>query len=200
MPFFRPPAPALIKWAVLFRVLSSYSTKKPSGLMPKQRKLKKERPQRPVTRAAGGAKSAGAWFRKLVELQARLRAPQGCPWDIEQTHLSFRTYLIEEAYEVLEALESGDDAKFAEELGDMLLQVVFHAQIAAEENRFTAADVIREVHQKMVRRHPHVFGERRAKDAAEVLKNWEQLKVEERRAKNAEKGIVDKPKHQAAAS
>ena len=117
MPFSRPPAPALIKWAALFRVLSSHPTKKPSGLMPKQRKLTKERQQRPATRAAGGAKSAGAWFRKLVELQARLRAPEGCPWDIEQTHLSLRTYLIEEAYEVLEALESGDDAKFAEELG-----------------------------------------------------------------------------------
>jgi MazG family protein len=115
-------------------------------------------------------------------LQARLRAPSGCPWDVEQTHLTLRTYLIEEAYEVLEALESGDDAKFAEELGDLLLQVVFHAQIATEEKRFTAADVVREIHQKMVRRHPHVFGEKRAKDATEVLKNWEQIKAEERRA------------------
>src|SRR6202795_1501977 len=106
----------------------------------------------------------GQWFEKLVGVQARLRAPDGCPWDREQTHQSLRTYLIEEAYEVLEALESGDDAKFAEELGDLLLQVVFHAQIAAEERRFTAADVVREIHQKMVRRHPHVFGEKRAKN------------------------------------
>jgi len=128
------------------------------------------------------------WFERLVELQARLRAPNGCPWDIEQTHLTLRTYLIEEAYEVLEALESGDDAKFAEELGDLLLQVVFHAQIASEEKRFTAADVVREIHQKMVRRHPHVFGEKRAKDAKEVLKNWEQIKAEERRAKEPGKG------------
>jgi tetrapyrrole methylase family protein/MazG family protein len=151
--------------------------------MPKQKKASKQRKQRSLTGSAGDAGSAGTWFRKLVQLQARLRAPRGCPWDIEQTHLSLRTYLIEEAYEVLEALESGDDAKFAEELGDLLLQVVFHAQIATEERRFTAADVVREIHQKMVRRHPHVFGENRARDAGEVLKNWEQIKAEERRAK-----------------
>ena len=134
------------------------------------------------------AKDAGRWFERLVQLQARLRAPNGCPWDVEQTHLTLRTYLIEEAYEVLEALESGDDTKFAEELGDLLLQVVFHAQIAAEEKRFNAADVVREIHQKMVRRHPHVFGEKRAKDADEVLKNWEQIKAAERRAKNGGQG------------
>ena len=135
------------------------------------------------------AKAAGDWFERLVQLQARLRAPNGCPWDVEQTHLTLRTYLIEEAYEVLEALQSGDDAKFAEELGDLLLQVVFHAQIAAEEKRFNAADVVREIHEKMVRRHPHVFGEKRAKNAGEVLKNWEQIKAEERLAKSGGKGI-----------
>jgi len=126
---------------------------------------------------------AGQWFEKLVSLQARLRAANGCPWDREQTHSSLRTYLIEEAYEVLDSLESGDDAKFAEEMGDLLLQIVFHSQIAREEGRFSVAEVIREVHEKMVRRHPHVFGEKRAKDAAEVLKNWEQIKAEERGTK-----------------
>jgi tetrapyrrole methylase family protein / MazG family protein len=125
----------------------------------------------------------GEWFEKLVAVQARLRAPDGCPWDREQTHTSLRTYLIEEVYEVLEALESGDDGKFAEEMGDLLLQIVFHSQIAREEGRFDVSDVIREIHDKMVRRHPHVFGEKRAKDSAEVLKNWEQLKKEERAAK-----------------
>jgi tetrapyrrole methylase family protein / MazG family protein len=130
----------------------------------------------------GSASNApGAWFEKLVALQARLRAPNGCPWDREQTHTTLRTYLIEEAYEVLDALESGDDGKFAEEMGDLLLQVVFHSQIAAEQGRFTVADVIREVHQKMVRRHPHVFGDKRAKNAEEVLKHWHQIKAEERR-------------------
>src|SRR2546425_4749184 len=124
----------------------------------------------------------GQWFEKLVAVQARLRAPNGCPWDREQTHQSLRTYLIEEAYEVVEALESGNDAKFAEELGDLLLQIVFHSQIAREEGRFTVSEVIREIHDKMIRRHPHVFGTTRAKDSAEVLRNWEQIKAEERRA------------------
>ncbi|HEX4545340.1 MAG TPA: nucleoside triphosphate pyrophosphohydrolase [Candidatus Acidoferrum sp.] len=135
--------------------------------------------------------SAGQWFEKLVAVQARLRAPGGCPWDREQTHRSLRTYLVEEAYEVLEALESGNDAKFAEEMGDLLLQVVFHSQIAREEGRFSVSDVIREIHDKMVRRHPHVFGETRAKNSAEVLRNWEQIKAEERRlGKKSESGNV----------
>src|SRR5713226_1129479 len=124
----------------------------------------------------------GQWFEKLVAVQARLRAPNGCPWDREQTHQSLRTYLIEEAYEVLEALESGNDAKFVEEMGDLLLQIVFHSQIAREEGRFTVAEVIREIHDKMIRRHPHVFGKTRAKDSAEVLRNWEQIKAQERRS------------------
>jgi tetrapyrrole methylase family protein / MazG family protein len=151
----------------------------------------KKKVRKPVKQRAAAAKipaarkeSAGLWFERLIKLQACLRTPNGCPWDVEQTHLTLRTYLIEEAYEVLEALESGNDAKFAEELGDLLLQVVFHAQIATEQGRFTAADVVREIHQKMVRRHPHVFGEKRAKDATEVLKNWEQIKAEERRAES----------------
>jgi len=154
----------------------------------KNQKKTKTRKLKAKTRT--GAKqerlSAGEWFEKLVTLQRRLRAVNGCPWDREQTHATLRTYLIEEAYEVLDALESGEDAKFAEEMGDLLLQIVFHSQIASEEGRFTVADVIREIHEKMVRRHPHVFGEKRAKDAAEVLKNWEQIKAEERRAKSGE--------------
>ena len=139
------------------------SSRKASSKTPKQKKL-----------------TAGEWFERLVALQTRLRAPNGCPWDREQTHATLRTYLLEEAYEVLDAMKSGDDAKFANEMGDLLLQVVFHSQIATEEGRFTVADVIREVHEKMVRRHPHVFGEKRAKDAAEVLRNWEQIKAQER--------------------
>jgi len=134
--------------------------------------------------AKQGKLSDGEWFEKLVAVQARLRAPGGCPWDREQTHQSLRTYLIEEAYEVLDALDSGDNARLAEELGDLLLQIVFHSQIAREEGRFTVSDVIREISEKMVRRHPHVFGETRARDSAEVLKNWEQIKAEERRSKS----------------
>ncbi len=166
-----------------------------------KKRLKTSRKRRGARKAAKPARlSAGEWFEKLVALQARLRARNGCPWDREQTHTTLRTYLVEEAYEVLDALQSGDDAKFANEMGDLLLQIVFHSQIAAEEGRFTVADVIREVHEKMVRRHPHVFGEKRAKDAAEVLRNWEQIKAQERRAETengrpratgAEKSLLD---------
>jgi MazG family protein len=153
-------------------------------MMPTQRKQMRKPQRRTGKSPKKKDLSAGQWFEKLVAVQARLRAPQGCPWDREQTHQTLRTYLIEEAYEVLEALESGNDAKFAEEMGDLLLQIVFHSQIAREENRFTISDVIREIHDKMVRRHPHVFGETRAKDSAEVLRNWEQIKAAERRSKS----------------
>jgi MazG family protein len=149
-------------------------------------KTKKRGAARRTARRSPGL-TAGEWFEKLAAVQARLRAPDGCPWDREQTHASLRTYLIEEAYEVLEALESGDDEKFAEEMGDLLLQIMFHSQIAKEEGRFDVSDVIREVHDKMVRRHPHVFGEKRAKDSAEVLKKWEQIKKEERAAAEKKK-------------
>src|SRR5437899_3270522 len=149
--------------------------------MSTRKKHAKQARKAPRKKAKSKQLTPAQWFEKLVAVQARLRAPNGCPWDREQTHRSLRTYLIEEAYEVLEALESGNDAKFAEEMGDLLLQIVFHSQIAREEGRFTVAEVIREIHDKMVRRHPHVFGETRAKDSAEVLRNWEQIKAEERR-------------------
>jgi tetrapyrrole methylase family protein / MazG family protein len=123
---------------------------------------------------------------------ARLRAPGGCPWDREQTHATLRTYLIEEAYEVLDAMDSGDDLKFAEELGDLLLQVLFHAQLAQEEGRFTIADVVREIYEKMMRRHPHVFGNKRAKTAADVLKNWEKIKAQERKQAAEGKEVKEK--------
>ncbi len=127
-------------------------------------------------------KLAGQWFAKLVALQARLRGPGGCPWDREQTHDSLRKFLIEETYEVLDAMDSGDPRKFYSELGDLLLQVIFHSILAEEDGRFTISDVIESIHEKMVRRHPHVFGTVRAKDSAAVLKNWEQIKAEERAA------------------
>jgi MazG family protein len=129
---------------------------------------------------ARARKRIGKAFESLVALQARLRAPNGCPWDREQTHDSLRTYLVEETYEVLDALDSGDARKFADELGDLLLQIVFHAELAAEAGKFDIADVIEQIYTKMVRRHPHVFGDVRAETSADVLKNWEQLKAEER--------------------
>jgi len=125
-------------------------------------------------------RAAGKRFEKLVALQSRLRGPRGCPWDREQTHESLRRFLIEEAYEVLDAMESGDPKKFASELGDLLLQIVFHAILAEEAGKFTISDVVEAVHTKMVRRHPHVFGSVSAKTSAAVLKNWEQIKREER--------------------
>jgi MazG family protein len=134
----------------------------------------------------------GGEFQKLVGVMARLRAPGGCPWDREQTHATLRTYLIEEAYEVLDAMDSGDDLKFAEELGDLLLQVLFHAQLAQEEGRFTIADVVREIYEKMIRRHPHVFGNKRAKTAADVLKNWEKIKAQERKQSAEGKEVKEK--------
>jgi len=119
-------------------------------------------------------------FEDLVALQQRLLSPEGCPWDRVQTHQTLRTYLLEEAYEVLDALDSGDPAKLAEELGDLLLQVVFHAELARAAAQFEIGDVIESIYQKMVRRHPHVFGDAQANSAAQVLKNWEQIKLEER--------------------
>ncbi len=135
-----------------------------------------------------GRKRIGALFEKLVALQAHLRSPRGCPWDREQTHQSLRTYLVEETYEVLEALDAGDDAKLAGELGDLLLQIVFHAELAKESGRFDMGEVIERIHSKMVRRHPHVFGEVKARTSAQVLKNWEQLKAEERRSAGEGRG------------
>jgi tetrapyrrole methylase family protein / MazG family protein len=127
----------------------------------------------------------GRAFAEFVRLIARLRGPGGCPWDREQTHESLKPMTIEEAYEVVEAIAHGDE-ELAGELGDLLLQVVFHAQIAAEERRFTITDVIARVTDKMVRRHPHVFADEQADTPGEVLRNWEALKQEERRAKGRE--------------
>lgn len=137
--------------------------------------------------------SAGDWFEKLVAIQKRLRDPGGCPWDIEQTHQTLRTYLIEEAYEVLGAIESGQDDKFVEELGDLLLQVTFHSQIASETDRFNISDVIQSIHDKMIRRHPHVFGEVQAKDSEEVLRNWQKIKTQERVEKEGAAAGSPKP-------
>src|SRR3979409_2057358 len=126
----------------------------------------------------------------IFEVVARLRAPDGCPWDREQTHESLRPYLLEETYELLEAIDSGDDAKLKEELGDLLLQVAMHAEIAAEAGRFNAAEVSEAVAAKMVSRHPHVFGSTSVADAEEVLRNWEHQKAHEARKAGKEESVV----------
>ena len=118
----------------------------------------------------------------LVDIIARLRAPDGCPWDRKQTHASLRENLLEECYEVLEALDEGDPEKLCDELGDLLMQVVLHAQIAAEAGEFELGDVARGINAKLVHRHPHIFGLKKVKDADEVAHNWELLKGEERGA------------------
>jgi tetrapyrrole methylase family protein/MazG family protein len=119
-------------------------------------------------------------FDTFVEIIARLRAPDGCPWDKEQTHQSLRENLLSEAYEVLEALDEADAAKLREELGDLLLQIVLHAQIAKDDGEFEIDDVIKGISEKIVRRHPHIFGNKKVKDSREVMHNWEVLKKEER--------------------
>jgi tetrapyrrole methylase family protein/MazG family protein len=149
----------------------------------RQRKAKGLR--RPTITVTARDRAAGVWFAKLMALQARLYAPNGCPWDREQTHQSLRKFLVEETYEVLDAMDSGDPRKFASELGDLLLQVIFHSVLAEEAGNFTVSDVIEAIHTKMVRRHPHVFGDVQAGTSAAVLKNWEQIKAEERAAERA---------------
>ncbi|PJF35237.1 MAG: nucleoside triphosphate pyrophosphohydrolase [Candidatus Thermofonsia Clade 1 bacterium] len=121
-------------------------------------------------------------FEHFQEIMAHLRAPDGCPWDRQQTHESLRPYLLEETYEVLEALDNGDIELLKRELGDLLLQVVFHAQIAVESGEFSMADVIAHVCQKLIRRHPHVWGDVQVSDSAQVHANWDQIKRQERAA------------------
>ena len=119
-------------------------------------------------------------WQTLVDIIAKLRAPDGCPWDRKQTHASLRENLLEECYELLEALDEGDSDKLCEELGDLMMQVVLHAQIAAEAGEFEIGDVMNSINAKLIHRHPHIFGSKKVKDAEEVAHNWEALKQEER--------------------
>jgi MazG family protein len=136
--------------------------------------------------------SMPATFSDLVELMARLRSPEGCPWDREQTYQTLAPMLLEEAYEAFEAVESaveGRPGELRDELGDLLFQIVFYSQVASERGEFTVDDVTNAIHTKMVRRHPHVFGDTKADDTAAVLLNWEAMKAEEKR----QAGIVADP-------
>src|SRR5262245_11183014 len=123
--------------------------------------------------------SAGDRFDSLLSLMARLRGDGGCPWDREQTRASLKPYLLEEAYEVLDAIDEGSTDHLVEELGDLLFQVVFHCQVASEQGEFSMADVLAKLSAKMVRRHPHVFADGAVIDAREALAQWERLKHEE---------------------
>src|SRR5579862_2651967 len=122
----------------------------------------------------------GSYLAAMEYVTARLRAPNGCPWDREQDHKSIRSYLLEESYETLDALDSGDSAKLAEELGDLLMQVLLHAEIARQQGEFDLRDVVLGITSKLVRRHPHVFGSVQADTADQVLANWDEIKKQER--------------------
>ena len=130
-------------------------------------------------------------FQTLVDIVARLRAPGGCPWDREQTHESLKRHLLEESYEVIEAIDQGNPAVLSEELGDLMVQVAFHADIAREAGEFQLEDVLRQINGKLVRRHPHVFANGHAEDAREVERNWEQIKAQERKEKGESKSPVE---------
>jgi len=134
----------------------------------------------------------GSSLEAFQEIIAHLRAPDGCPWDREQTHLSLRQHLLEETYEALEAIDAEDFEGMREEFGDLLLQIVLHAQIAFEEGEFTISDVLKGIHDKIVRRHPHVFSDVSLNGVDGVLQNWEKLKEQERKDKKQdEKGLLD---------
>jgi uncharacterized protein YabN with tetrapyrrole methylase and pyrophosphatase domain len=150
------------------------------------------RPPDPLTAAHGAyvGRRAAASLGTLTNVMARLRGPDGCPWDQEQTHESLRVHLLEEAHEVLEAIDQGlTGAELQDELGDLLLQVMFHAQLAADESRFDVADVADGIVAKLIRRHPHVFGDVTVEDANEVIRNWETIKKQEKERTDHFEGI-----------
>ncbi|MHB0998780.1 MAG: nucleoside triphosphate pyrophosphohydrolase [Armatimonadota bacterium] len=126
------------------------------------------------------SENTGRKFEKLVEIMARLRGEGGCPWDREQTHESMKKYLIEETYEAVDAIDDGDMDELRGELGDVLLQILFHSQIAGENSIFDIDDVVDGISAKLIHRHPHVFGDTQVDDADEVLKRWEQIKLKEK--------------------
>jgi len=133
----------------------------------------------------------------LVKIMARLRSPRGCPWDREQDHRSLRWHAVEEVYELVDAIEAGDDHELEEELGDLLLQVVFHCQLAGERGAFDFEKVARHISDKLLRRHPHVFGDLKVKDSAEVWSNWDKIKKAEKHGtRRARPSALDGiPKH-----
>jgi tetrapyrrole methylase family protein/MazG family protein len=137
------------------------------------------------------ADAAGTRFASLLLLMARLRGEGGCPWDREQTRASLKPYLIEEAYEVLHAIDEGSRDHLVEELGDLLFQVVFHCQLGAEAGEFTMEDVIERLCAKMTHRHPHVFGDGVVADAREALAQWERIKQDEAAASGPERSVLD---------
>lgn len=177
---------------------SKKSVSKPA---PKKAAPAKASKKKPIAKKRKAKKSLPAPLKKgteqlarLLEIMARLRRPKdGCPWDLEQTLDTIKSHLIEEAYETLDAMESGDRKHLAEELGDLLLQIVFQSQIASEEGSFNFADVAQGISDKLIRRHPHIFGDVKVADSKEVLRNWDAIKKTENKARES---VLDGvPKH-----
>ena len=176
------------------------SSKKSASRPAARTAAKKSAPKRPAPAKESSAKPPAALrqgteqMARLLEIMARLRRPgDGCPWDLEQTIDSIKPNLIEEAYEALDAMESGNRDHLAEELGDLLLQIVFQSQIASQEGTFTFADVAKGISDKLIRRHPHIFGDVKVADSKEVLRNWDAIKKTEKKARvSALDGV---PKH-----
>jgi len=142
------------------------------------------------TPSSADSGTAGDRFNELVRLMARLRAPDGCPWDQKQTFDTIKPYLLEETYEVLDAIDAGDWPELAEELGDLMLQPVFFAQMAAEAGHFRIEDCLAAINQKLIRRHPHIFGQAVAETAEDVKRNWDQIKASEKAAKGHAQGAL----------
>ncbi len=136
------------------------------------------------------SETAGEKFDRLVAIMARLRAPGGCPWDREQSFDSIKPYLLEETYEVMQAIDDRDWPELAEELGDLMLQPVFFAQMASEDDRFRIEDSLDAINEKLIRRHPHIFGDAKADTASQVLKRWNEIKLEEKKAKKQEPKLL----------
>lgn len=133
-------------------------------------------------------------FERLTEILVKLRGPDGCPWDKEQTHKTIQPHLLEEAHEVVETIDHGDFVAFKEELGDLLVQIFFHSQLASEAGRFNVNEVAQATCEKLIRRHPHIFGDTKAKDTKEVLENWEKIKAKEREGKKKNSLLDGLPK------
>ena len=157
--------------------------------------MRRERARVCEMRRVKDSTSASSEFAELVAIMARLRSPEGCPWDREQDHRSLRPHLLEEAYEVLEAIDAGDAKALCSELGDVLLQVVFHAQMAAEAGEFDISDVIQGLRDKLMARHPHVFGDKQIATAEGVVTEWERIKRDERQQTPEEQVAAGVPKH-----
>jgi len=173
----------------------SDGVKLPAGAVSEPARMKREKARMRTTGKSKTARRRG--IDDLLRIMSRLRAPDGCPWDREQDHLSLRWHAVEEVYELIDAIEAADDHELEEELGDLLMQVVFHAQIAKERGAFDFDAVARHLADKLVRRHPHVFGELKVKDVDQVWSNWEKIKrAEKHGTRHARPSALDGvPKH-----